>query len=186
MAAQDMPEEKSDKSKSSDPRLGGMAVVGWLAVSGAICLVSPNYLAITGAWRSVFFWLAVVLGAFGVMGALMELERLRNQEGWAYLGAAAVFLVPALALFLFDRSHELESPWKGLSRGSVLVLCAIGSGLLLYGIAYFAEPDSEVRERRKATAKKGQILRSIEIAIISLLNLATAVIGLIAATRGGN
>jgi hypothetical protein len=181
-----MTEEKNNRSGSSDPRLGGMAVAGWLAVSGALCLVSPNYLGITGAWRSVFFWLAVVLGALGAAGALMELEKFRKQEGWAYLGTAAVFLVPALALFLVDRYRDLGSPWKGLSRSSVLVLCAIGSGLILYGISYFAEPDSEVRERRKAAARKGEGLRSIEIAVISLLNLATAVIGLFAALRGGN
>jgi hypothetical protein len=182
MTADGRSEQKPD---AKNPRLGGLGVAAALASWGIVFLVAPTYLDIGGRWQTAFYWIAVILAVIGGAGALMEIGKITNQEGWTYIGVALVFLMPALILFVVDRYREIGSPWKGLARVSVLGLCIVGAGMLFYGLAYFAEPVPSVEAKQRPPAtRRADVFRSIGAAFIGLLNFATAIIGPIAAIKG--
>jgi len=146
---------------------------------GALLLYAPVYLGIIGIWRAPFNIL------FG--GAVIELGKLRKNEGVKYWGISLVFLLPALLLHLGVTFAYLVSPWDTVAKIAVLILMAIGGPLLFLGLPYmFWKPSSNVSEfSPQQLAEQKEAKRKIEInaivsEIIALLSLLTAIVKFVA------
>jgi hypothetical protein len=178
--------ENSVEEKASPPleRMSAWATI-WLW--GALLLYAPIYLNIIGTWRAPFNILGLVAIIISFGGAVIELGKLRKNDGFKYWGVSLVFLLPALLLHLGVAFAYLVSPWDTVAKIAVLILIGIGGPLLFLGLPYmFWRPTQSVTElspqqlAEQKEAKRKTDINTIVSAIIALLSLLTAIVKFVA------
>lgn len=165
-------------AEDAGARFEGIAMAESILIWSALCFAAPGYLAIEGTFRLILNIVGVVLGVVAVGGALISASELFKNEGFSYMGAAAVFGIPAGILYLVDRYSAWGSPWTGITRTSVLFLSFMAGPFLCISAAHFLEPgESEVTPAQRRTRRR----RTIETSVVGLFGVATAALNLVEA-----
>ena len=180
-------QEKLQVAKKPRPPLEGLYIAAIFWFWSIILFYAPIYLDFFGGWRILLRILAGVVITIGLVGALIELSKLRKSEALGYWSVGILFLAPAIFLHLVVMFGHIGSPWEVAIKILVVILTLFGGGLLILGLCYlFWQPQRQKEEtskisqqeivERKATRRKADFTL-----IITLLNFATALIMLVSA-----
>jgi len=179
-------QEKLKTTKKLRPPLEGLYIAGIFWFWSIILFYAPIYLGFFGGWRILLRVLGGVVITIGLVGALLELSKLRKSEALGYWSVAILFLAPAIFLHLVVMFGHIGSPWELAIKILVVILTLFGGAFLVFGLCYlFWQPQRQKEEQtseisqqemieRKATRRKADLTL-----IITLLNLATAIIMLV-------
>lgn len=105
---------------------GGTAL--GLMLLGALLVLAPVYLRVTGSGRLWFYALAVLALAISIGVALSALAQYRKNPLLDHLGSSLFLLVLAGGLHLL--AGFLSAPWDLVGRSGVLVLVAMAAIVL--------------------------------------------------------
>jgi hypothetical protein len=180
-------EENSVVEQKPSPPLERMSAWAMMWLWGALLLYTPIYLNVTGTWQAPFNVLGLIAIIISFGGAVIELGKLRKNDGFKYWGVSLVFLLPALLLHLGVAFRYIVPPWDTVAKIAVLILIAIGGPLLFLGLPYmFWKPTQNVAEispqqlAEQKEAKRKTDINTIVSAIIALLSLLTAIVKFVA------
>jgi hypothetical protein len=170
-----MTSEKIDTNKNQDHPLNGVSLAGAFWLWGSIVLYAPIYLGIIG-----FQWIFNAIGALfltiGLMGALIEIDKMFKNEGFSYFGIGSFFVVPALLIHIYVSFNTVEPIWQMILKIGVLFLIGIGGLFFLVGLPYFfwnpSKKEKESTEEEKIEKNKLNV-NTVMSLVIALLTFVT-------------
>jgi hypothetical protein len=97
-----------------------------IAVVGAMLLLVPLLLPMSGGWLTALHVLAIAISGIGASGAMMQLSKLRNRPEFQNMGVAVLLLSLAGGGLIVRVSTELPYPWLVLLVLFIVALAAVG------------------------------------------------------------
>lgn len=153
--------------------------VGIGAMLGAIVLLAPYYLGATGLWRWPFFIVGGFLVLFTVVSAAAREQGGHLKDAVASLSVGLLLAAIAGAVALADARLDLSTPISVTLRIFVLVLALLAGTGLLQALDQYAESRGEEAPKRDARQGRRDFARTLEVVIVPLMGLATAVLVLV-------
>ena len=97
-----------------------------IAVVGAMLLLVPLLLPMSGGWLTALYVLAIAISGVGLSGAMMQLSKLRNRPEFQNMGVAVLLMSFAGGLLIVRVSTELPYPWLVVLVLIIVALAAFG------------------------------------------------------------
>jgi len=179
-----MSNQEGKKKNKKTPPLQGIAIAAILWLWGTLFLYAPGYIGFSGTLQTIFNLIGIILIIISLVGALIELGKLWDNEALSYWGISLVFLVPAGLLHIAQITYDFYNPWDVILKASILLLIFVGGPFVFIGVPYVfwksrKEELPEITEEELKIRKSKNREKKLDLIFtlcIALLSLTTAII----------
>lgn len=173
-----MTSNKKDTNENINHPLSGVSLAGAFWLWGSIILYAPIYLGMT-SHQWIFNIIGVILLLIGLLGSLIEIDKMFKNEGFSYFGVGSFFVVPALLIHFYVSFNTIDIFWQTILKIGVLFFIGLGGAFFLMGLPYFfwnpSKDKKELTEEEKIEKTKLNVNTVLSL-IIALLTFITFVL----------